>query len=385
MNNPDYMIHYWFRLAMNNFDNLVLVSGAKGFGKSSAAIWIAREYNKKFSFICPHCGNKFYKSVYAIRNDENGKPSFYVPDYVKNDKAGIRCEFEYELNMRTKQKELKRGCGKTHKWSQRKTIPWRAEDFIAYDNEDVIKKVFSLPKRSPLVCDEAIKFAAGMNHMRSESKALKEIFTVIRPKQFLFLMNIPSVSWIDDKYRSGMSSWWLRMIGRGDAVLFQKDIGEAKDPYYLKDVEKAMKGLTYFSSTNRVLKNLKKLPTFFDHFHFPELPESVYDDYELVRNAVNLQRQVEEQQFSNKDMAKIMSWNIVNNWDRLKIAVNQSKVNKVTYAILINEVLCNPLDRKKMVSEPTVRNWLRGLDEYVKTKGKDASIFDVSEDIKPDN
>jgi len=113
----------------------------------------------------------------------------------------------------------------------------------------------------------------------------------------------------------------------------------------------------------------------FDSLTWAELPEKVYDDYEYVRNSRNLQRQVEEMELSNLDVGKIMAWNLLNEWDRIQLEVNKSKGNKMTYNILRHEILINPITRKPISSETTVRNWVIGMDQYIKTKGQNAGVF----------
>lgn len=375
MAKEDYLLHYFRRLQENNFDVMTLVSGSKGFGKSTASIYLAVQYLDKFSFICPHCGNEFFKNVYAMDSDDEGETNFKIPEYVLNDTANIKCDFEYELDKSTGKKVVKRGCGKTHKWSQRKKIKWEARKFIAYDNADVVDKLFTLPNYAPIVADEAIKFAAGHSHNKADSKALKEIMAVVRPKRFLMLLCIPEFSWLDSKYREGMSSFWLRMIERGVGVLFEKDKGESKEKYHIKELDKIMGTVKFFTPMEKIKKNIKKHPCYFDMIKFPDLPEKIYNDYELVRNAVNLQRQVEEMEISNKDVAKIAAWNLVNDWDAIKLQVNKSREHRITYEILMRLIFVNPIDRKSLVSEPTIRNWLKGVDDFVKTKGKDAHAF----------
>ena len=359
-----------------------MVSGSKGFGKSTASIYLAKRYLELFSYVCPHCGRHGFKNFYAIKNAETETPEFYIPNYILNDKADLLCNEEYELDRKTGTKRKVAGCGKLFKWSQRKAIPWKAENNVAYDNEDVVQKVYTLPQYSPLVCDEAMRFASGMQHQTRDSKHIKQIFNVIRPKRFLMFMCIPEMTWLDSKYREGFSSFWLRMIERGVGVLFEKDKGEAKDKYHLKELDKAFGTVKFFTPMDKVKRNLKKIPTYFDMFNIPDLPEKVYNDYEMVRNSVTLQRQVEEMELSNKDMAKIAAYNIMNEWDRIKIAVNKTRDNKVTYDILLREVFVNPVDRKSLISEPTARNWLKGVSDFVKSKGKDAHTFDISEDME---
>jgi len=629
------------------------VDGAKGLGKSTTSIYLAKKYIDKYSFICPKCGNEFFKNVYTVKTDK-GAPVFYIPEYVKNDTAWIECPIEYKLDKSGEKKKAS-GCGHQFKYSERKRIKWDASKFIAYDNNDVINKVFKLPTYSPIVCvagntkvtikkdgkiskeiisklegknnfeilsynqtkdifefkkpkacvltnkqsyvnsiilengkkidvtddhlfltkrgyikakdlteddeikiytkkwcnlkktiklntkqsvydvvgipdnhnfvandivvhncDEAIRFAcltedtlismprdltkypdgvpirdlinkenfhvyswnhkknklelsnckgcfyvkdadvfemelttgkkiqatedhkfhlmdgtvkemkdlneldklklkeikcgriksityigkkpvyslvevsknhnyfgnmlllsnSGMEHNHAESKELKKLFTVIRPKRFWIFFAIPSIKWVDSKYREGMASFWLRILERGVGVLFEADKGVTKDIWHLKELEAAMGPIKFFTPMDKIKRNLMKHPCYFDMFKFPDLDEKTYDDYELVRNAVNLQRQVEEQSLSNKDIAKIAAYNLVHNWERIAVAIQRSKENNVTAGILADEIFFNPVVRKRTVSDVTIRSWVRGVQEYIKTKGDDSSGFD---------
>src|SRR6056297_2661128 len=116
MSSTDYIIHMFRRLQANNFDVSALVSGAKGFGKSTAAIWLSKQYVDMFGFICPNCGADFYKSVYSIKKDSKGNAYFEIPEYVFKDKASIQCPVQERLNIKTGQKEHVRGCGHKFKW-----------------------------------------------------------------------------------------------------------------------------------------------------------------------------------------------------------------------------------------------------------------------------
>ena len=372
-----YFVNYARRLQDNNMDVLTIVSGDKGLGKSTAAIVMAIDYLNKYSFVCPRCNSEFYKNVYDVDNSTN-PPSFYIPKQVLEGKWRIRCPEEFSLNLSSGVKKKVSGCGYKIKYSDRKKIKWSAKKFIAYDNQDVVNKIFTLPTFSPIIADEAVKFAAAHNHNKTDSKQLKELFTVIRPKKFWIFFCIPEFSWIDSKYREAMSSFWIRMIERGTAILFEKDKGEAKEKYHIKEMQEMMGTVKFFTHMDKIKHSLRKHPCYFDMFSIPELPEKVYIDYEYVRNAVNLQRQVEEMELSNKDMAKMMSWNIMKNWDRFKIAVDRSREAKPTFSIMTHELLVDPVTRKSLVSEVTLRNWLKGVGDYIKTKGQEVQAFDGS-------
>jgi len=349
-------------------------------GKSTLSIYIAREYITKFGYICPHCGSEFYKNLYKKKTD--GKTyTFYIPKEIKEDKVAIQCPEIYELNLKTKNKDKISGCGKLFLWSERKKIKWSADKFIAYHNSDAQRKMLKMPRYSPLIFDEAFNFMASQDHNKVESKDLKRKMTVIRPRRLLMITNLPNIKWIDSKYREIMSHFWFQCLDRGLAVCYEKDKGISKDVWHLKEVEKYMGVVKYFSSLDQIKKKLKKTPTYFDTFSFPKLPEHVYDDYEYFRNAHNLQKQAEEMELGNNDIAKLMVWNLMYSWDRIHTQVIKSRDNKMTYTILRDSILVDPLTKKTLMSDTTIRNWLRGVESYIETSGKDAKFLNKKDSI----
>lgn len=354
----------------------MLVSGSKGLGKSNTAIHLAMQYVDLFGFVCPKCGAEFYKTVYAIKYNSDGEPYFEIPEYVLNDTANIECPIQYRMELKTGEKKVVRGCGHKFKWSERKKIKWEAKKFIAYDAQGLIDLLFNGIENSPIIADEAFQILGGQNHNKAENKYLKEVLNNARPKRHMMFYCIPEVTWLDSKLREGFSSFWIRMVERGQAIVFEKDKGEAKDKYHMKELEKIFGTVKFFTPMEKIKRNVRKHPCYFDSIKIPAVPEKVYDDYEMYRNSVLLQRQVEELALSNKDVAKIMVWNLMNMWDRIKIAVDRSKEAKVTYSILQHEVLVDPVSRKSLASEPTMRNWLKGVDDYVKTKGASSVAFE---------
>lgn len=379
MSQFSYFLHLCKRLQSNHSDVVIILDGQKGSGKSTLAIEMVREYLDLFSFVCPHCQAEFYKSLYKIGGDPEN-PSMFVPDELKGKNVYIKCPQMYDLNLKTGKRELVSGCGKTFKYSERKKIKWAADKFIAYDNKDAMRKMLSMPRESPLIFDEAFNFMAAADHMRGESKELKKLFTVVRPRRLFMFLIVPEMRWIDSKYRDVMSHFWIRCLERGYAVIFERDNGIAPDKYHIKSLEKNMTGIKMFTPMDKVKKNLKKHVCYFDGFRFGELNEKVYDEYELVRNARNLQRQVEEMEFTNKDMAKLAAYNLLFHWERIHQAVMRSRNNKITYQILRDEIFLDPLKRKPIASDTTIRNWINGIESYVESQGKTADGFE-SEDV----
>jgi len=376
----DYLVHYWRRMQDNNFDSLIIVSGDKGFGKSTYAILRTIEYLDKYSFICPKCGVEFYKNPYI----EYGDKGFIIPDKIK--RGMVECPIYKKLD-KSGQEIVESGCGHRFPYSQRKKVKWDAAKFIAYDNNDVVRKVYSLPRYSPLICDEAIKFAAAMNHNKAESKEIKEIFTTIRPKRLLVFFCIPAFTWVDSKYREEMSNFWIRCLERGTAVIFEKDKGESDDKYHVEELSKIMGVVKYFTPMEKIKRNIRRHPCYFDMVSFPEIEKTVYDQYELVRNARVMQQKVEEMELSNKDIGKIMAYNLLTFWDRIRMEVDKSKEVRLTYHTLVNEILMNPANKKPIVSDTTVRGWVRGVEDYIKSKGTDVKEFsggEITAKVLPD-
>lgn len=333
-------------------------------------------YVEMFGFICPNCGAEFYKSVYSIKYRSDNSPYFEIPEYVLNDTANIQCPEQHRMELKTGDKVKVRGCGHKFKWSERKKIKWEAKKFIAYDAQGLIDLLFNGIENSPIIADEAFQILGGQNHNKAENKYLKEVLNNARPKRHMMFYCIPEVTWLDSKLREGFSSFWIRLVERGEAIIFEKDKGEAKDKYHMKELDKIFGTVKFFTPMDKIKRNVRKHPCYFDTLKIPELPEKIYNDYEMYRNSVLLQRQVEELALSNKDIAKIMTWNLMNMWDRIKIAVDRSKEARVTYSIMQNEILVDPVSRKALASEPTMRNWIKGVDKYVKTKGAASAEFE---------
>lgn len=369
-----YFIHYLRRWQENNNDVFLINASEKGLGKSTLSIHLARDYIQRFGFICPHCGNEFYKNLYKVEKVGNSY-RFYIPDSIKSNQVRIRCPEHYELDIKTGVKKKISGCGETFVWSERKRIKWSAAKFIAYDNGEARTKILNMPRYSPLIFDEAMNFMAAQDHNKVESKEMKKLITVVRPRRLFMIANIPELMWVDSKYRDIFAHFWIYAIEKGHAFIFEKNKAVTKDKWGLKYLEKHMGVVKYFTNTDKIKRSIKRHPCYFDSISWSELPEKVYNDYEYVRNARNLQRQVEEMELSNLDIGKIMAWNLLNEWDRIQLEVNKSKGNKMTYNILRHEILINPVTRKPMSSETTVRNWVIGMEQYLKTKGQNSGVF----------
>lgn len=214
-----------------------------------------------------------------------------------------------------------------------------------------------------------------MEHQRTESKELKKIFAVIRPKRMMIFFNVPSFSWIDSKYREHMSSFWFRCLDRGTCVVFEKSKGEGVDAYHTKELQEILGPIKFFTDMDKIKRNIRRHPCFFTMFKYGALPQHIYDEYEYVRNAVNLQRKVEEEDLSQKDISKIMLFNLVEKFELLMARVSKSKQRKLTYEMITEYLTVNPVTKARIVSESTLKDWMAGIRKYVASKGKQLGAF----------
>lgn len=371
-----------YDLNVPRYHNFILGNGiiTHNSGKSTLALHMVREYVRKFGFICPHCKNEFYKNCYVMEKDGE-TVRFYIPNDILQDKISLQCPEYWELNLKTGVKEKKSGCGKFFKWSERKRIRWDADKFIAYTNEDAYKKLIRSPQYCPLMFDEAYNFMAADLHNKTESKSLKRLFTVVRPRRLFMIAIIPEIKWIDSKYREVMSHYWVHALTKGVGFVMEKDKSVTKDKWHLDEISALMGVVKYFTSYEKIKRNIKKHPCYWGMVNWGEMDTKIYDEYELVRNAHNIQKEIAENSIDEDDISKMAVYNLLYNWDRVHQMVVQSKKNSMTYDVLRHEILINPLNKKTLVSDTTLRNWVRAVESYVSSKGKTEDKFDSLEQV----
>src|SRR3990167_3647165 len=84
--------------------------------------------------------------------------------------------------------------------------------YVAYTNNGVYQKMINLPIYSPLIADEAIRFAWSRDWYTSESKDLIKLGTQVRTKHLIFYLNLPRLVWLDKPYREGLVNMWVWVI-----------------------------------------------------------------------------------------------------------------------------------------------------------------------------
>ncbi|KKK64315.1 hypothetical protein LCGC14_2985450, partial [marine sediment metagenome] len=215
--------------------------------------------------------------------------------------------------------------------------------YIAYNNEEVIEKIHTLPMYSPLIGDEAVRFAWSREWNKADNKELAKLSTQIRTKRLIFFMNIPKLAWIDSVYREGMLDFWVwihsTFTDQGKeayALIFEPDDNQGEgDSWHMKHLRKFSKKKTgrigRFTDIQRLYKMIKNHPCYVDSLKFPKVPEEIYIRYLALRNKRAFERKGEY--INQKDAAKVMTYNIKEKWDKLIEKVNEGKLKKPTNKI----------------------------------------------------
>lgn len=322
-------------------------SSHKGFGKSSGIIQYDIRYIGKFGLTCVRCGHDFVFTGEAIR--EGGR--------------GIRVV-----------KEIDQRCPRCDKETKKTTGMFNFKKYLAYDNDEVREMIYTLDPYSPIHADEGVRFMMGEDWMKSENKEMKKLFAQMRTKRFSVNVAIPKFKWLDTKYREDMTTFWIRIIRRGTAVVLMPDLGESDDVWHLKEFQKYLGHINYFTPLSVIQQRLDKLmskhPCVHDIISIPPVPAPIYAKYKEMRDLKAFERKGEEQ-IDLKLAAKVASYNLMQDWDELKAAVEKSKLKRPTHSILRDFVFKNPNSGEPLCSSATVRRYHKVIEDLVGKKRKE--------------
>jgi hypothetical protein len=168
-------------------------------------------------------------------------------------------------------------------WCKLLGIPFRPAKYIAYTNRQVQNLIDTLPKFSPMICDEAINFATTENWAKTENKELKKKLGQVRTKHFFYILCFPlKVQKVDKVYLESYVNYWIECISRGLGALFVKDKNPVQDAWRLADF-KNIGSYTEFTNLTKVKKALMRHPNFWYMITAPKPPDALYTEYLLHR------------------------------------------------------------------------------------------------------
>lgn len=170
-------------------------------------------------------------------------------------------------------------------WCKCVGIRFDPKKHIAYDNADVQRLINTLPKFSPLIADEALRFISSEDWNKAENKELKKIIGQVRTKHLFFIMCFPlKISKVDKSYLNSYVDYWIELYDRGKAVVFLKDMNPSGDVWNIKKFEK-LGHWNEFTFKTRVLGKYMSHPNYWMHFNIPRVPKKIYDKYLEVRES----------------------------------------------------------------------------------------------------
>lgn len=169
-------------------------------------------------------------------------------------------------------------------WCYLLDIKFKPDKHIVYSNTQVINAADTLNIFHPVVCDEAIDFAAGENWNKSENKILKQRLGKIRDKHLLFILCWPwKISKLDKVYLDSYVNYWIDLYERGHGAIFLKDMNPVSDPWNLKYFNK-VGSFNEFTPTDKIRRIYRAHPNFWDLIEIPKPSDEFYQKYKKVRD-----------------------------------------------------------------------------------------------------
>ena len=290
------------------------------------------------------------------------------------------------LSMQIARRYVKRYLGKE----------FRINDYIAYTNEEVMEKIYSLPKYSPLIGDEGVRFAWSRDWNKSENKELARLSTQVRTKKLIFFINIPKISWIDSAFRESLIDIWIWVHSsfneqgqkEGNALIFEPDQNQAETDSWRLDILKSKlrkrERIGRFTPIERLLKICKNNPCFVDSFKFPKLPEEMYQTYQRIRDRKAFEK--EGEQMSQKDTTKILVYNLRKSYQKLIEEVEKGRFTYPSFLLIQKILLKHPITKNTIVKDTSIRNWYNEINDMVElhyAKPEEPETIIPEPDIKP--
>ena len=243
--------------------------------------------------------------------------------------------------------------------------PFNVEHNIAYDNNDVVEKYYSMEEMNQLIADEAARFAMSEDWNRAENKELKKITAQLRPRRLVFYMNIPNFTWLDRKYKSELVRLWVWVPTRGYAVIFKPDDNPGSDDrWHMKEMRKWKYSVDQFTPIETIYNLVSPLKSFFDIVKFPKVPEDVYARYLNLRDKKTF-REPGEGLILQKDMGKVMAYNFYTNYNKIMEQIQASKFKRPTHRLVAKLLTHDPVKKIQLAGYVTVRSWVNEIKKKV--------------------
>lgn len=329
-------------------DVLTNSTAPKGFGKSSAGIQFSRKYVSLFNLICNNCKHQWTTTKQVIGGGNYGQLSII--------------------------KDIRQPCPKCSSSDVSRVEDIDFDKYLVYDSDELYDMIFDVPEFSPILPDEGARFMMAEDWMKTENKRMKKLIAQMRTKWLVVFTNIQKFKWTDKKIKDVMTTFWVRILCRGLAIILEPDLGERDDPWHMKKFEELLGSYNYRTPKEELLKRAQRLfdkhPCVFDYFFIPKVPDEIYAKYKAARDKKVFQRRFKEESIDQKEVAKIAVWNLINRWHEIKGAVKMSRFDRPTYKMLEEFVFSDPKSNEHILAFTTIRNWQTDINRIVNQKVK---------------
>ena len=171
------------------------------------------------------------------------------------------------------------------------------EKNIAYRTKEAQEKILAVERGGVVILDEAIRALYKMNFMKSEVKEITQLFAQIGTKNMVFFLNIPRIWDLSENIRNHRIKFWIHIIGRGHAVVFEPDRSPlVTDPWHRAENYKILKKAFFGTSMplDKQLTMLRKTNIYFTDFKFSGLPKELEAKYRVISDKRKMETQEEE-------------------------------------------------------------------------------------------
>jgi hypothetical protein len=252
--------------------------------------------------------------------------------------------------------------------------------YVAYNNQDLKEKIFRLPPFSPIVADEAARFAMGEDWNKSDSKELKKLIAQIRTKHLAIFMCLPEFLWLDKKYRDGMVTQWVWVPTRQRAHVFEPDDNPGEpDVWHLRKLARAGY-ISKFTDSSKLTRVSAKNPCFRYEVMFPKLPDEIYQRYVELRDKIAYEESLnrEPEGSRHEEYGKIMAYNLVKNWDVFKNGLDAARGGVPNARMLQDTLMVDPRTHKVVATQSNLCIWIREVDAGVRSSRRkvDGGVVD---------
>ena len=108
----------------------------------------------------------------------------------------------------------------------------------------------------------------------------------------------------------------------------------------------------------------RRHPCVIDYFFVPKVPDDIYAEYQRSRDKKAFQKEVDV--VDEKELGKIVVYNMLNNYDLFMAAIEKTRDKKPTVKLLSESLFFNPNNGDPIITFSTVANWNREMNRKIK-------------------